>query len=85
VSRLEVDFLNLNRAKCCTKRGGKKMDADIRIFVAEMKKQLSLRGWNYSKLAAETGYSVSAIEKLAAGSRTSAPLINAVSRALGMR
>lgn len=61
------------------------MNDNERLFVAEMKKQLHIRGWTYSDLAKETGYSVISIKKLVSGERHSVALVNSVSRALGMR
>lgn len=61
------------------------MDDNTRLFVAEMKKQLHIKGWKYSDLAKATGFSESSIRKLAIGNRCSVALVNSVSRALGMR
>ncbi len=61
------------------------MDDNTRLFIAEMKKQLHIKGWKYADLAKATGFSESSIRKLAIGNRCSATLVNSVARALGMR
>ena len=61
------------------------MDVNERLFAAEIKKQLHIKGWTYSDLAKETGYSLVSIKKLISGERHSAALVNSVTRALDMR
>ncbi len=61
------------------------MDINKKLFVAEMKKQLTIRSWTYADLAKEIGFSKSAVDKFASGQSNSAELTNAISRVLGMR
>ena len=58
------------------------MDVSMKLFVAEMKKQLTIKGWKYTDLAEATGYSVSALNKLTSGQRAGENLINTVAKVL---
>ena len=60
------------------------MDINTRAVTAEMKKQLTLKGWKYKDLAKATGYSETSIKQLAIGNRASPKLVNAVTKVLGM-
>ena len=61
------------------------MDVSMKLSVAEMKKQLTIKGWKYTDLAEATGYSVSALNKLISGERTSERLINSVAKVLDIK
>lgn len=56
--------------------------ANYKEFRAEIRKQLSLRGWKYKDLAAASGYTTSAIEAFMCGTRTSDGLAEAIAKAL---
>ena len=56
--------------------------ANYKEFRAEIRKQLSLRGWKYKDLASATGYTVKTIESFMCGSRTSDGLAEAIAKAL---
>lgn len=59
--------------------------SDFRVFRAEVKKQLVLRGWRHKDLAKATGYSVNAIDTFMTGSRCSVRLENAIRAALDIK
>lgn len=61
------------------------MDMSTRVFVGEIKKQLTIKGWTHSDLANATGYSLEAIRSFMSGRSNSVKLTNAISVALGMR
>ena len=60
------------------------MDINTRAFTAEIKKQLTIKGWKNADLAKATGYSVEAINKLTSGQRAGTNLINSVAKVLGI-
>lgn len=53
-------------------------------FKAEVKKQMTLKGWKYSDLAKATGYSIGTIESLMCGARASDRVYRAVANAIGI-
>ena len=53
-----------------------------KYFIAEVKKQLSLKGWKYADLAKATGYSIESINRLTSGQRAGEKLINTVAKVL---
>ena len=53
-----------------------------RIFIAEVKKQLSIRRWKYADLAKATGYTRTTIEAFMIGKRDSENMIKAIATAL---
>ena len=55
---------------------------NFNAFRAEVRKQLSLRGWKYKDLATATGYTVKTIESFMCASRTSDGLADAIAKAL---
>ena len=58
------------------------MDVSMKLFVAEMKKQLTIKGWKNADLAKATGYSIESINRLTSGQRAGENLINAVAKVL---
>ena len=58
------------------------MDRSMKLFAAEIKKQLTSKGWKNADLAKATGYSVEAINKLTSGQRAGTNLINSVAKVL---
>ena len=60
------------------------MDNSLTLFAAEIKKQLTMKGWKNADLAKATGYSVEAINKLTSGQRAGTNLINSVAKVLGI-
>lgn len=60
------------------------MDVNLKLFVAEVKKQLTIKGWKNADLAQATGYSVEAINKLTSGKRAGVKLVNTVASTLGI-
>ena len=60
------------------------MDNSLTLFAAEIKKQLTIKGWKNADLAKATGYSVEAINKLTSGQRAGTKLINSVAKVLGI-
>lgn len=57
---------------------------DHDLFVAEVKRCLSLRHWKYKDLAVAAGYSLKSIEAFMHGSRQSATLRLAIAAALNI-
>ena len=55
---------------------------NYKAFKAEVRKQLSLRGWKYKDLSVATGYTTRTIEAFMCGSRTSDSLAEAIAKAL---
>ena len=60
------------------------MDNSLTLFAAEIKKQLTIKGWKNADLAKATGYSVESINKLTSGQRAGTNLINSVAKVLGI-
>ena len=60
------------------------MDNSLTLFAAEIKKQLTIKGWKNADLAKATGYSVETINKLTSGQRAGTNLINSVAKVLGI-
>ena len=60
------------------------MDNSLTLFAAEIKKQLTIKGWKNADLAKATGYNVAAINKLTSGQRAGTNLINSVAKVLGI-
>ena len=60
------------------------MDNSLTLFAAEIKKQLTIKGWKNADLAKATGYSVAAINRLTSGQRAGTNLINSVAKVLGI-
>ena len=58
------------------------MDSSLKLFAAEVRKKLILKGWKNSDLAKATGYSLVAINKLTSGQRAGENLINTVAKVL---
>ena len=58
------------------------MDVSMKLFVAEMKKQLTIKGWKNADLAKATGYSIESINRLTSGQRAGEKLINTVAKVL---
>ena len=50
-----------------------------KYFIAEVKKQLSLKGWKYADLAKATGYTVGTIEAFMCGARESENMAKCIS------
>ena len=57
---------------------------DYKLFIAEVKKQLALKGWKYADLAKASGYKVSSIESFMCGQRQNEFIANRIARALGI-
>ena len=55
-----------------------------KYFIAEVKKQLSLKGWKYADLAKATGYTVGAIEAFMCGARESKNMAKCIAQVLGI-
>lgn len=55
---------------------------DHKAFRAEVKKQLTLRGWTYRNLVKETGYKYGTIERFMGGYDNNRPQSEAVARAI---
>ena len=55
-----------------------------KYFIAEVKKQLSLKGWKYADLAKATGYTVGTIEAFMCGARESENMAKCISKVLGI-
>ena len=58
------------------------MDSSLKLFAAEIKKQLTIKGWKNADLAKATGYSIESINKLTSGQRAGENLINTVAKVL---
>ena len=58
------------------------MDSSLKLFAAEIKKQLTIKGWKNADLAKATGYSIESINRLTSGQRASEKLINTVAKVL---
>lgn len=58
------------------------MDSSLRLFAAETKKQLTIKGWKNADLAKATGYSIESINRLTSGQRAGEKLINTVAKVL---
>lgn len=58
------------------------MDTNLKLFAAEVRKKLILKGWKNSDLAKATGYSLAAINILTSGQRAGENLINCVAKVL---
>ena len=56
-----------------------------KYFIAEVKKQLSLKGWKYADLAKATGYTVGTIEAFMCGARESENMAKCISKVLGIK
>ena len=56
-----------------------------KFFIAEVKKQLSLKGWKYADLAKATGYIVGTIEAFMCGARESENMAKCISKVLGIK
>ena len=56
-----------------------------KFFIAEVKKQLSLKGWKYADLAKATGYTVGTIEAFMCGARESENMAKCISKVLGIK
>lgn len=57
---------------------------DFPMLRAEIKKELSLRKWNYGRLAKETGYSLYYIQSFMTGCRGSGKAALKIAKALGI-
>ena len=55
-----------------------------KYFIAEVKKQLSLKGWKYADLAKATGYTVGTIEAFMCGARESKNMAKCIAQVLGI-
>ena len=53
-----------------------------KLFIAEVKKQLSIRGWKYADLSKATGYTVGTIEAFMCGARESERMADCIAKAL---
>lgn len=53
-----------------------------KLFIAEVKKQLSIRGWKYADLAKATGYTVGTIEAFMCGARESERMADCIAKVL---
>lgn len=58
--------------------------ANYREFRAEIRKQLSLRGWKYKDLSAATGYTVKTIEAFMCGTRVTDSMAISIAKALNI-
>ena len=58
------------------------MDSSLKLFAAEIKKQLTIKGWKNADLAKATGYSIESINRLTSGQRSGEKLINTVAKVL---
>ena len=58
------------------------MDNSLTLFAAEIKKQLTIKGWKNADLAKATGYSIESINRLTSGQRAGEKLINTVAKVL---
>ena len=58
------------------------MDSSLKLFAAEIKKQLTIKGWKNADLAKATGYSIESINRLTSGQRAGEKLINTVAKVL---
>ena len=67
------------------KRNGMEVVNIYKYFIAEVKKQLSLKGWKYADLAKETGYTVGTIEAFMCGARESENMAKCISKVLGIK
>ena len=56
-----------------------------KYFIAEVKKQLSLKGWKYADLAKATGYTVGTIEAFMCGARESENMAKCISKVFGIK
>ena len=57
----------------------------VSLFAGEVKKQLSIKGWNYGELAKATGYTKSTIQAFMVGDRDSDNVRSAIARALKIK
>ena len=55
-----------------------------KLFIAEVKKQLSLKGWKYADLSKATGYTVGTIEAFMCGARESKRMADCIAKVLGI-
>lgn len=55
---------------------------DNRLFIAEVKKQLAIRGWKYDRLAKETGYPLGSLYGFMSNKRSSDRMRNAIASVL---
>jgi lambda repressor-like predicted transcriptional regulator len=55
-----------------------------KLFIAEVKKQLYIRGWKYADLSKATGYTVGTIEAFMCGARESERMANCIAQVLGI-
>lgn len=53
-----------------------------KLFIAEVKKQLYIRGWKYADLSKATGYTVGTIEAFMCGARESERMANCIAQVL---
>ena len=60
------------------------MDSSLKLFAAEIKKQLTIKGWKNADLAKATGYSIESINRLTSGQRAGEKLINTVAKVLDL-
>ena len=55
-----------------------------KLFIAEVKKQLSIKGWKYADLSKATGYTVCSIEAFMCGARESERMADCIAKVLGI-
>ncbi len=55
---------------------------DNRLFIAEVKKQLAIRGWKYDRLAKEIGYPLGSLYGFMCNKRSSDRMKNAIASVL---
>lgn len=53
-----------------------------KLFIAEVKKRLSLKGWKYTELAHATGYELGTIKAFMCGYRQSENVANKIAEVL---
>lgn len=55
-----------------------------KLFIAEVKKQLALKGWKYADLAKVTGYAEGTIQAFMCGARESKNMAKCIAQVLGI-
>ena len=79
-----ADFCQVSLTKYIknTKQNYKEVVNIYKVFIAEVKKQLCIKGWKYADLAKATGYTVGTIEAFMCGARTSKRMADCIAKVL---